>query len=80
LHDLVNNYAQIARKNNATQAARKFGRGANVCTIWLKITPKLPEETRLRRRAKLATALRAAANFGRRVCRVFQRNFGPISA
>ena len=62
------------------------GRGTNYCTIWLKNTPKLrqncTQKTRHRRRTKLAAALRAAANFGRRGCRVFcvqfWRNFGVM--
>lgn len=44
----------------------RYGRWRNCCTIRLKITPKLCGKTRRRRRAKLAAALRAAANFGRR--------------
>ena len=56
--------------------------GTNRCTIWLKTTPKLHQNARKnathRWRAKLAAALRAAANFGRLVCRVFPHNFGVI--
>ena len=62
------------------------GRGTNYCTIWFKNTPKLrqhcTQKTRHKRRTKLAAALRAAANFGRRGCRVFcvqiWRNFGVV--
>ena len=39
------------------------------------ITPKLRGKTRHRRRAKLAAALRAEANFGRRGGRVFSVQF-----
>ena len=59
-----------------------YGRGTNYCTIWLKIPPKLrqncTQKTRHRRRAKLAAALRAAANFVRRGCRVFARGFAKL--
>ena len=43
----------------------------NLCTIWLKITPNLRGKTQHGRRAKLAVALGAAANFRRRGCRFF---------
>ena len=65
-----------------------YGRGTNYCTIWLKITPKLrqncTQKTRHPRRPKLAAARSAAANFVRRLCRVFcvqfWRNFQPNRA
>ena len=41
---------------------------------------KFARKTRHRQRAKLAAALRAAANFDRRGCRVFPRIFRVISA
>jgi len=46
LHDLVENYAKMTRKN-ATQAAEKYktlatyGKWTRLCTMWLKITPQL---------------------------------------
>ena len=58
--------------------------GTNYCTIWLKLTPKLrqncTQKTRHPRRPKLAAARSAAANFVRRLCRVFcARQPGVIS-
>ena len=56
-----------------------FGGWTNICTIWLrrsyaKIARK--NATQAARKIGLAAAFRAVANFGRRGCRVFPRNFG----
>ena len=78
--------SRTSRRKSVAGGRRKviffifFRRWTNLCTIWLKINPNLHGKTRHRRRAKLAAALRAAANFGRRGCRVFPRNSGVISA
>ena len=63
----------------------QYGCWTNYCNTRLKNTPKLrqncTQKTRHPRRPKLAAARSAAANFVRRLCRVFFAcNFGVISA
>ena len=43
-----------------------------------EVTPKVRGKPRHRRRAKLAAALRAAANSVRRLCLVFARGFAKL--
>ena len=72
-----NNFQQTLSENPS--AGGHCSRTKN-CTIWLNITPTLHQRctqilnTRHKRRATLAAALRAAADLGRPGCGVFARN------